>query len=219
MAEKRYKCAVCGESVPGESAREAHEATDAHLEAATAPTPPPPNPDEAEKEPSGEQPPPAPEAPAPPDDDPEPLPAEDPPAHDPVTEAPAPAAVAIAGVMCDVEGCESGPFTTMQEIDAHKAGDAHRLLQRKVVRAGEEERRAAIKARVDVAELADDLKALVLAFDMPKDLRAKKIRQAFAFRGWPDLDHLGSVRDFMDEWSMPYTSTPQPAPRAPAKAA
>lgn len=208
-AEKRYTCEVCLASVPGESAREAHEASEAHMEAATAPPLPPATPD-PDPEPVGEQPPPAPEPPDPDDA----LPADDPaPDPSPVAQAPAPepAVAPVSGIMCEVEGCGGGPFTSFQQVKDHQAGDAHRLLRRAVVHADEGARRAAIKARAQEAGLGDDLLFYVLGFEMTPQQRAKGVRGCFKMRGWPDDDHLGAVLDFLIEWDIPYTVTSRPA--------
>ena len=51
--------------------------------------------------------------------------------------------------------------------------------------------------------LPTDLQAAVDAvYDSPQ-LRAKMVRYAFAYRGWPNKEHQGTVREFLQEQSIP----------------
>ena len=38
--------------------------------------------------------------------------------------------------------------------------------------------------------------------DTPQN-RAKAVRAAFSARGWPDAEHPGTVREFLEEWGIP----------------
>jgi len=88
------------------------------------------------------------------------------------------------GIMCEV--CGTGPFVN---IGAHNASKKHQENLRKSER---------------VTELPLGLKEPVLATDKTSQERAKMVRKAFSELGWPCEAHTGTVRDFLDEYSIPY---------------
>jgi len=51
--------------------------------------------------------------------------------------------------------------------------------------------------------LPPDLQAPVDATTKTPQLRAQMVRRAFGARGWPNAEHPGTVRDFMQEHDIP----------------
>jgi len=53
-----------------------------------------------------------------------------------------------------------------------------------------------------------DLQTIIDCKESPA-MKAKMVRAAFAARDWPNPEHPGTPRDFMDEHSIPYYSFPK----------
>ena len=51
--------------------------------------------------------------------------------------------------------------------------------------------------------LDNDLKAVVDATRETPQMRAKMTRAAFSARNWPDEEHPGTVRDFLEKFNIP----------------
>ena len=106
---------------------------------------------------------------------------------------------APGGIMC--QECGGGPFFSFEEIDKHRSGNAHVALragQAKVLREQQEEAQRHL-----AVDLPDDLLQPVVRIDWSPQERAKRVRQAFSVRGWPNLEHPGTVRNFLEEHHVP----------------
>ena len=105
------------------------------------------------------------------------------------------------GILC--EECGAGPFYSFAEVGRHTTSDAHIQMNAIETRKQREGQENDTSATVAASDLSPDLKSIALAFgDSPQD-RAKALRGAFSARGWPNGEHPGSVRDFLNQWGIP----------------
>ena len=58
-------------------------------------------------------------------------------------------------------------------------------------------------------EIPADLQAAIDDDKATPHMRAKMVRAAFAARNWPNQEHPGTVRDFLEEHSIPIIDVPR----------
>lgn len=88
--------------------------------------------------------------------------------------------------LCQV--CGTGPYTNMAW---HEKGAEHQAnLQRK-------------SEEAEVLKLDPDLQAILDAVNKTPQERGQMVRRAFSKRDWPNEEHPGTVRDFMEDYNIP----------------
>jgi len=88
------------------------------------------------------------------------------------------------GTMCAI--CGTGPYTN---IGVHNKSKKHQDN---------------VERQSKIRELPAILLEPVEAKDKSSQDRAKMVRRAFRELGWPCDTHTGTVKDFLDEYSIPY---------------
>ena len=97
--------------------------------------------------------------------------------------------------MCEI--CGTGPYGNMP---GHVRGKAHKRALAKVMKAGQETPNTPPAAP---SLLDPDLQSIIDRTNESPQQRARATRVSFGVRGWPNAEHPGTVRDFLEEHDIP----------------